>query len=1315
MKYFLSFKKFILLFLLSLSCFWSYPANPKKILILVNGQYNLADPATGEGRMLANLLGHFNTSFYIKGTQKYIAGEIAEYDAVFYLGHDARYPLEPTVANDLLNMPKKVIWINGGLKAYSQQPAISSKLGFLVTDYEDSSDYNQVHTPRPLTFSKGTPSIYHIKILNPSKVNILATAFSSKTKKEIPYFVRSGNFWYVADMPLKRTLPDDRYLLFADMLHDILEEPHEHSPHAIIRIEDVSPNTNPEYIRDVATCLYERNVPFLIGVIPFYVNPAEDVRFSLSDKPELVDALKYAVEKGATLVMHGSTHQYKGQTAEDFEFWDVSTDKPIGGETENIIASKIETGLNEFIKNGLYPLTWETPHYTAPIKAYKIFSKYFSTAVEQPMVIDNRDFGQYFPYLIYKDIYNRMVFPENMGFIALSPDRAREEQALAQICRNARTLVGGVRDGIVSFYYHAFLGPDLLGKLVDSIQAMGVTFLDLKNYTHKVQLPDKVILCGSQPYSITIDNAFLEEDYFDAEGKIIKSSYSEKRINGTFSKHIELLPGQWYVAKPLEYKVKEVAWHVKLRNQLNHLRKQLFSKEEPWEEARAAIVWLSSARGAAMNNQQSFISVFRSVNIRMDTLPAEEKMPDLSSYNVVIVPYASADALSQAAIQSLVSYIHSGGNIITDRHNKLTDALGFTYTKSPVVVRQINDLMYITENIAWQYPELSYKFDYTNEDEIFCEEPLHKTAVVIGRQIKRGKVIYLNVAFDPYSQMGYSRFPFLLHHVNSYFRVRPVVKRESLEFYFDPGYRQNISIETLVREWVKHGIRIIHVAGWHEYTKYTYDYGRLLKEAHANGILVYAWLEPPQVSQKFWLDHPEWREKNYLGKDVRPSWRYPVALTDEKCLQAVINKYLDFLKKYDWDGVNLAECYFETAKGIQHPEYFTPMHPSAIREVYKRYGFYMSDLFKPYSGYYWQDCYEYLEDMYAYRREKVKYVHQRFLDAFYSMAATNKKGFEVIVTTMDSYGSPELKKELGLYTEDIIELQKKYGFHLQIEDPQRRWSESPLRYKEIGDFYSTKIEKEKMLIDLNILSFRSPDNPLPFPTLIQTGTECFHLINISASSAPRFVIYSEASVNSQDMPWLAYAAASDVDFYYENGKYHVSSTRSFILSLPPAIRLINLDDQYITGFRDNLYLIPAGTHTIDINEQNPSVFSTLILHPRILSFTGNVLQVSYDMQKISMRYQSSTRALVSVSHNVSSILVDGENYPFTQMKGNDCISVFLPEGTHEVIINTGNKISAGIYLTSLWSTTAIVIIGTLAICLLFILYIFLKVTRKETE
>ena len=69
----------------------------------------------------------------------------------------------------------------------------------------------------------------------------------------------------------------------------------------------------------------------------------------------------------------------------------------------------------------------------------------------------------------------------------------------------------------------------------------------------------------------------------------------------------------------------------------------------------------------------------------------------------------------------------------------------------------------------------------------------------------------------------------------------------------------------------------------------------------------------------------------------------------------------------------------------------------------------------------------------------------------------------------------------------------------------------------MGKQYSRLVDSSKLMLDLNILSFRNKEAIIPFPTLIQTGTESFDLIRAASLGAPRLTIYSEASVNPQDL------------------------------------------------------------------------------------------------------------------------------------------------------------------------------------------------------
>lgn len=523
----------------------------KKILIVTDEKNDPSLPATAEARELDNLLGHFKTAVSIRGINQYTEDEINKYDIVFFIGYNLNDKTKSRFMSDVLRTSKTVVWINSGLLDYSKNSIFRKKFGFTVAKLDSSGTYNVVKSGNK-EFTRGDDDIFIVRVLNKGRVNVLATSWSESLQSEVPYIVKNKNFYYVADMPFVNTSSSGRYLLFADMLHEITGENHPVSHQAIVRIEDVTPVRDPDKLRAIADILSKRHIPFLIGVVPFYVDPAENTRISLSDKPELVAALKYCVENGATIVLHGVTHQYKGVSAIDFEFWDGTTYKPIPNDNPDDIATKIETGIHECIKNGIYPLMWETPHYCASISDYKIVSKFFSTAVERRMVNNDFRFGQFFPYVINKDIYGQTIYPENLGYIPLLDSRDSSERYVQQMISNARAIYHDVRDGYASFFFHPFLKLNYLEEIVDNISNLGFSFVDLRQQPNWVKTKEVVILSGSQSYRMNLSHAFLDEIYYNKNGEIEKNIVSSKQFNGIVSRKIVLKPDEVYIAEPIK-------------------------------------------------------------------------------------------------------------------------------------------------------------------------------------------------------------------------------------------------------------------------------------------------------------------------------------------------------------------------------------------------------------------------------------------------------------------------------------------------------------------------------------------------------------------------------------------------------------------------------------------------------------------------------------------------------------------------------------------------------------------------------------------
>src|SRR3954464_398215 len=90
-----------------------------------------------------------------------------------------------------------------------------------------------------------------------------------------------------------------------------------------------------------------------------------------------------------------------------------------------------------------------------------------------------------------------------------------------------------------------------------------------------------------------------------------------------------------------------------------------------------------------------------------------------------------------------------------------------------------------------------------------------------------------------------------------------------------------------------------------------------------------AWRGPPLVSLRFWLEHPECREKTQTGRDALVDWRRPIALEDPNCFRLASPVFSRVVSAWPFDGVDVAELYFEPDT---RAEDFTPFHPSALAQ-----------------------------------------------------------------------------------------------------------------------------------------------------------------------------------------------------------------------------------------------------------------------------------------------------------------------------------------------------------------------------------------------
>jgi uncharacterized protein YdaL len=489
----------------------------------------------GYAIMLRNLLGHFDAQVDLVPVQQYTAGAVNNYNATFYLGAAYDHQLPAQFLSDVSTTTNTVVWFKYNLWQLAWNPAydFTNRTGINFAGLRGLNATPTPSEPNPGFFNKikyknldfvkyyqydavrnvvnADPEVGWTTIRDPAKAQALVRMYNRELESA-PYITRSSNFWYVADLPFSFIGPRDRYLVFADVLHDMLGLPHASYHKAMVRLEDVGAMVSVQAMKTLSDYLASKTIPFSVAVIPRYRDPLglyndgkpQDV--SLAEATNLQTALNYALGKGGELVMHGYTHQYgnvrnphTGVSGDDYEFWNIVDNAPVPEDSAAWAQSRMNSGLSEMRALGLKPIAWEAPHYhtsaltarTAPQLFTKTYQRVVYFTADKPNFFAPvaKDFalGQFFPYSVYRDHYGQRVLPENLGNIeydihTIDPT-SNYNYTADDIITNAK-YAKVIRDGAASFFFHPFwLEPELgvpgfedFKKTVDGITALGYTW-----------------------------------------------------------------------------------------------------------------------------------------------------------------------------------------------------------------------------------------------------------------------------------------------------------------------------------------------------------------------------------------------------------------------------------------------------------------------------------------------------------------------------------------------------------------------------------------------------------------------------------------------------------------------------------------------------------------------------------------------------------------------------------------------------------------------------------------------------------------------
>jgi hypothetical protein len=548
--------------------------------------------------------------------------------------------------------------------------------------------------------------------------------------------------------------------------------------------------------------------------------------------------------------------------------------------------------------------------------------------------------------------------------------------------------------------------------------------------------------------------------------------------------------------------------------------------------------------------------------------------------------------------------------------------------------------------IVWEKSMELPVFAIPPNAEVFARDRWNGVPLSAGVRRGAGAVFWIAV---PPGEHGYERFPFLLQALCD-LGMEPPFRSARLWAFFDSAYRSRVDLDYFAARWRRSGISALHVAAWHFYDSNPEGDAylrRLIEACHREGIQVYAWLELPHVSEKFWADHPEWREKTAILQDAQLDWRKLMNLTNRDCFRAVSAGVKRLVTGFDWDGVNLAELYFESLEGMGNPSRFTPMNDD------------MRALFRAESGFDPIELFGARKDEASrrafldFRAGLTEKMQEEWLGELESIRR-EKPQLDLVLTHVDDRFDTGMRDAIGADAARVLPLLNSHNFTFLIEDPATVWNLGPQRYQAIAERYRALTpHSEKLAIDLNIVERYQN----VYPTKQQTGTELFQLVHQAAINFQRVALYFENSLLPPDLGLLPSAAANVTRVERVGAKTVVESSNG--VGLPWKGAAI-VDDQPWPVIDGETLWLPPGAHAVESGQEMPGLHMV-----RLNAELKDARRVGGNGVEFS--YESSARAIAVFDRRPVKLFLDGAAEGLLFAGPN---TILLPRGQHVVTITS---------------------------------------------
>ena len=592
--------------------------------------------------------------------------------------------------------------------------------------------------------------------------------------------------------------------------------------------------------------------------------------------------------------------------------------------------------------------------------------------------------------------------------------------------------------------------------------------------------------------------------------------------------------------------------------------------------------------------------------------------------------------------------VERGDVVILEGDSPLARALGIAPASGRIRVRQIRDARNEKLRIEWQEALDVPLYRVPGSARVFVTDRRGQAPLVAG--IRRGAGAVLWSAVSPGSE-GYERLPYIPQMLADLGLEPPLASRRLWAFFDDGVHGPMPDPDRVAAEWRRSGIAAVHVAAWNNFEAGEENDAclrRLIEACHRHLIQVYAWLELPHVSQKFWNEHPQWREKTAKLQDARVDWRLLMNLTDPACAAQVRRGVAALISRFDWDGVNLAELYFDGIEGLRNRREFTPLND------YVRRAFREAQGFDPYEIFLHPGDPARERAFFDYRIELSARLEEDWIRSLEAMR-DQKPSLDIVLTHVDDLFDTSMRDALGADASRAAKLLEHHQITLVIEDPATLWHLGPRRYAEISRRYAAlPARMERVGVDINVV----PRQGRVFPTATQTGAEMLDLIHTASESFARVMYYCESTVEREDLPFLAGASAVVTSWKESGGRLEIESPHGIGVRWngPASV------DGSAWPVQDGSFVwIPPGRHTVEGAAAAPAVL--------VSDFNGILESARVMPDGIELAYRSGARAYAALNRKPERMAIDGNPAGVEGGIGPDGRFIAgLPQGRHRILL-----------------------------------------------